>query len=696
MFQDALRAFDEAAAADPSSLEPALETGLLFLERYDGTSADTEIERVLSRNPRHARALVAKAKAMQFNGSMGVMETVEKALETNPRLVEALVFKARLHLAATDYEAAAEELEKALEINPASLEALSVRAAAAFLRGDVPAFEADRDHVATIAPDYPELFNDIAELAVNHRKYREAAELAARAVEIDPRSWRGLTLLGQNQLRLGRIEAGKANLERAYEGDPYNVWVFNTLGLVDSFENFGVFETDKFVLVLHDREDELLRPYVEEIAEDAFAALQERYAYTPPLPIRIEVYRDHADFSVRTLGLPGIGALGVSFGSVIAMDSPAAKRLGEFNWASTLWHEMAHVFHLGLTEHEVPRWFSEGLAVHEQHAARPGWGHQPSPGFLGRYKAGLFLPASKLDAGFVRPSYPEQVVDSYFLASIVFEYIEGRWGFDPILGMMHGYRDGKETEQLIEELLDVEPETFDDDFDRYFSGKFETALAALGPAESEHGESILPQSPSQAAVEEPGRFTARMEAGLEAYELGDLDEAEEQFRAALRLFPEYGGPSSPYWYLALIHERRGELERAAQALARLNALNESNYEARLKQSEILEQLGDSEGAASALESAVFIYPYEFELHERLARLHTELGQHEGRVRERKAILALDPVDRASAFYELALAQQAAGQRSEARRSVMNALEIAPSFDEALELLLELRGGGSER
>ncbi len=187
-----------------------------------------------------------------------------------------------------------------------------------------------------------------------------------------------------------------------------------------------------------------------------------------------------------------------------------------------------------------------------------------------------------------------------------------------------------------------------------------------------------------------------MEAGLEAYELGDLDEAEEQFRAALRLFPEYGGPSSPYWYLALIHERRGELERAAQALARLNALNESNYEARLKQSEILEQLGDSEGAASALESAVFIYPYEFELHERLARLHTELGQHEGRVRERKAILALDPVDRASAFYELALAQQAAGQRSEARRSVMNALEIAPSFDEALELLLELRGGGSER
>ena len=84
---------------------------------------------------------------------------------------------------------------------------------------------------------------------------------------------------------------------------------------------------------------------------------------------------------MRTLGETGLGALGVSFGSVLVMDSPAARERGEYNWASTLWHELAHAFHLAMTDHRVPRWFSEGLAVHEQRqgAARVGTSGRPSP-----------------------------------------------------------------------------------------------------------------------------------------------------------------------------------------------------------------------------------------------------------------------------------------------------------------------------
>ena len=40
-----------------------------------------------------------------------------------------------------------------------------------------------------------------------------------------------------------------------------------------------------------------------QVAEEAFATLSERYGYAPPLPIRVEVFPRHADFSVRTLGL---------------------------------------------------------------------------------------------------------------------------------------------------------------------------------------------------------------------------------------------------------------------------------------------------------------------------------------------------------------------------------------------------------
>ena len=47
-------------------------------------------------------------------------------------------------------------------------------------------------------------------------------------------------------------------------------------------------------------------------------------------PGQVEVYPDHEDFAVRTMGMPGLGALGVTFNNVIAMDSPSGRPPGSF------------------------------------------------------------------------------------------------------------------------------------------------------------------------------------------------------------------------------------------------------------------------------------------------------------------------------------------------------------------------------
>ena len=699
LFKDALRAYDEATAADPGDLEPRILVGELFLEKYDGTEADASLKAVLSRNPNHPRALLGMARAMEFNGTVGVIDKAKEALEHNPNLVAARVFKAWLHLEVENHAEARAEVQAALDVNPVSLEALSALAASHYLRGELSDYERIRNRVHELSPGYAEIYNDIAELSVKSRKYHEASRLASEAIALDPQSWRAHGILGTNQLRLGQIEDGRASLETAFEGDPYSVWFFNTLSLLDTFEHYAVLDDDpRFEFVLHEREADVLRPYIEQITSESFEALVERYGgYTPPLPIRLEVFPSHADFSVRTVGLAGIGALGVTFGSVLAMDSPSAQPLGDFNWASVLWHEMAHVFHLGLSEHEVPRWFSEGLAVHEQRRARPGWGHQPSPGFLGRYQEGLMLPVSQMNAGFVQPSYPQQVVDSYLQASLVFDFIETRWGFQPILDMLHGYRDGETTPGLVKRLLGIEMEDLDEDFDDYFQRRYESALNALAAPDASPGMAERPSSIedlTRLARENPDNFRVRLSAGAALFQADRLDEAEDHLRAALRLFPEYGGNDSPYWFLAQIHAERGETGLAAAALARLTALNESHYEAFLQHAMLLDEMGDVDGSAAALDAAVLIYPYEIELHERLARAHTERGDPSGAVRERRAVVALEPTDRAAAFYQLAHAYLDDGRRGEARRAVLQALEIAPNYEEALELLLELRAGGT--
>ena len=67
-----------------------------------------------------------------------------------------------------------------------------------------------------------------------------------------------------------------------------------------------------------------------------------------------------------------------------------------------------------------------------------------------------------------------------------------------------------------------------------------------------------------------------------------------------------------------------------------------------------------------------------------------LGETGKAVRERAAVVALNPVDRPQALYHLAVAQRDAGDVTAARRTVLRALEDAPHFERAQELLLSLR------
>ena len=699
LYQDALLAFDDAAEVDPDDLRPDLLAGELFLEKYKATDARESFKPVLERNSRHPRALFGQARILDFEGVGGSIDLVRQALEVNPHYVEARAFLASLYLKTDDYEKAREEAEEALEINPAHLEALSVLAAVHYVAGDMSAYGEVTDRVHALNPIYADLYTTLAEAAVSQRQYQTAVRLAQQAVALDPSSWWSYGVLGMNQMRTGAVEAGRQNLETAFAGDPYNPWYKNSLDLLDTFDFYERIRTEHFEIFIHEREAELLGPYAAVIAEEAFSALRERYGAVPPTPIRLEIYPNHSDFSVRTLGLTGLGALGVSFGSTLVMDSPSAQEAGNFNWASTLWHEVSHAFHLAMTDHRVPRWFTEGLAVHEQHRARSHWGLRASPGWLQAYQAERLHPVSRLNEGFIRPESNEQVVFSYYQASMVFDLIESRWGLDAILDMLEAYRNGASNSQVFRDVLGQSPEAFDETFDDYVRDRWGDRMRAVSLPEEGEGVRILHREGTGVeglrtwVLEDPGSFLAHLSLGKALFEERRFDEAELEFTAALSLFPEYGGLDSPYTYLARIHKERGELARAAGALRRLGFLAETLYPVHSQEAELWMELGDREAAATALEKVVEIVPFDMDAHQELAGLYEEFGDAAGAVRERKAILALDPTDRAEAHFRLAVALAQAGDRAGARSQVLRALEIAPSYEAALELLLDLRGGG---
>ncbi|MSR36100.1 MAG: tetratricopeptide repeat protein [Gemmatimonadetes bacterium] len=693
IFQDALLAFDQAAQAAPGDPLPRVLAGELFLEKYNGTEAHDSFKQALARNPNYPPALLGEARALDFDGATGGWVLTAKALETNPRSVAAHALRAAMALGAEDFSRSIEEAETALTLNAASRDALAVLAAARFLSGDQKGFETARERALAINPADADFFQTVAEMSVQHRRYADAVAMAARGVALDSLAWGTRGLLGMNQLRVGAITEGRANVERAFAGDPYNVWFKNTLDLLDTFTRYRAVRTPHFELFLRQDEADLLEPYVRSLAEEAYTALAGRYGAEPQIPIRLELFPRHADFSVRALGLSGLGALGVAFGPVLVMDSPSAHEPGEFNWGSTLWHELSHAFHLGMTGNRVPRWFTEGLAVHEQRAGRPGWGFPVSLSFLQAYRDEKLPKPSELNQGFMRPAYPEQVIHSYFMASLVFAWMEETHGKDAALRMLRGYGEGKDTPSLIRDVLGMGLSEFDRDVDHYIRTRYADAFRSTAPIDGAPTMDAPLTALQAAARQHPGSFPIRLRLGQLLMEAGQPDDAEVELKEALELFPTYAEVDGPYLYLARIHRGRGELDKAANALVQLGNLNESAYEVHLIEADVRKEMGDLEGAAQALERAILVNPYEIGLHQKLAEIETGLARHEDAVRERRAVVALNPVDRADAHYRLARALLEAGRRDDARREVLRALEAAPNYEHAQDLLLELRGSG---
>ena len=693
LLRDALRAFDEALALDPDNLEAHLGIGSLFVRTYQIVDAQEAFREVLTRRSRDPRALLGVAEALQVEGSARAGELVDQALEVNPNLVAARVLRARIRFAAEDLEGAEEDLEAALEVDPTSSAARAVLAAMHFAGGRQAEFDAVTANVLALNPHDAGYFVTVAELAATRRYYAEAAAFAARGVGVDSLAWSAYGTQGLNQLRVGEMAGGRENLETAFGGDPYNLWFKNTLDLLDVMDGFETAGSERIQVFVDPEDGQALALYLLEVSERAYETLSERYGHWPRTPLRVEAFRRSADFSVRTVGLAGLGALGVAFGRVVAMDSPSARGPGGYHWASTLWHEMAHVVHLEMTGHRVPRWLSEGLAVHEERLAGPGWGSRPGLPFLASYLDGRFRPPSELSQSFVRPRFPEEIGFAYVLGSLVSEWVESEWGFAGIRGMLTGYGEGLSHREVLEREFGLGPGAFDAAFDEWvrerYPGGFAAADAARELREIEAEVRGDPEWLEERVAARPEDVESRL--ALARIRIGEerTEEAEELLREARARFPENPDPRGPSRLLGGLLAERGDTAGAIEALEAHLAVAADDYGAHLELAELREAGGDRAGTARALERAIEVYPFEIPVHERLAGLYRELGEAEAEVREQRVILALAPVDRTGALYELADALYRAGAVEEARERVLEALELAPRYPEAQDLLLRL-------
>ncbi len=662
-YREANEEFRRAVAERPRDPDRKVRWGRLLLERFNPGEAAELFQEALRVNPRHAAALVGLALVAANGFEQKAVELARRALEADPACVEARVLLARMALEDGDQERARAEAAAALELWGEALDAMAVLAAAEWIADREPGVWLER--ALRVNPRYGRIYAVGARFLVLNRRYADAVQLYRKALELDPALSDVRSELGINLMRLGRDEEARRQLERAYDEGHRDAPTVNALRLLDGANNFVLEKQGLLELKLHRKEAAVLGPYVRAEATRALTALQSKYRVRLEQPVRIELYPDHEDFAVRTLGMPGLGALGVTFERAVAMDSPSARKPGSFHWAATLWHELNHVVVLTRVNNRAPRWFVEGLAVWEESQASPEWGERLTPEILTAIREKKLLPAADLDRGFVRPSYPGQIVVSYYQAGKLCEFISREWGFEALLRMLDAFAARRSTSEAIREALGITG----DEVDRRFLAWLEQSL--------------------RVPLEAFPTWRERMKRLAEAARAGRHEEIIREGPAVRDLYPEYTEAGSAYELLAAAHlavgdkgAARAELERYARAGGRdpawLRQLGELEREA-----------GRTAEALAALRRWLYVDPMNEEVHRRLGDLLLEQGQAEEAMREYRAVLALGPTDLAAAHYALARACRAAGRIEEAKEQVLAALEAAPGYRPAQKLLLEL-------
>lgn len=752
-FDGANDTYRDAVNADKKYYPANLEWGELFLSKYSAGNAEQSFDEVLKHNPHHPDALagMATVKLTSSYDLARASKYLEKALAVNPKHVPSLLVRAGVEIDQNQWKAAKATIKQVLAINPLSFPGHSLLATIYWLRDDTKNYEATRKKVFAANPEFAEFYHIIGRSAVREHRYKAAIGLEKEAVKVDPKYYEAMQAIGTGYLRLGQEKTGIKWLAKAWKGDQYNARTLNTLELFDKVipREYSFKKTKYFKFRYHNNEKAFLERHIEPLLNKAFEDMARRYKFTPKLPVIIELFQNPDHYSVRTVGLPNLGALGVCFGQVITAMSPT---VGNLNWGMVLWHELAHVWAIQMSRSRVPRWFTEGLSEYETLVARPEWRRENDADVYRALQAGTLPSVAELNFGFMKPSM-NQVIVAYYLSAVTIEYIVNRWGFDKIPQALRLFGKNKETPAVIKAITGLEVAEFDKQFRAYllkrlrpYKGtwviptegfgnvtKLEIAVAAkpkdaqmhanLSMGYYQQGNIRKAKASADAAIalDKTNKLAlylsaeiaykmrrnadakkhylslvsnggdnadVRMRLGIVEQRLSNNQAAIKQYCAAKKLDPER---SFPYMQLAGIYRRTGKPLDALRELEGYVMLEQMIYAPTRQLVNSYAKLKRWDKVRTYGQLAVYINPTNAEMFITLGKAWLPVDPNKSIFNYQSALLSRPKLRRpALAHIGMARAYWAKKDKRRARAALKKAFRTEPANAEALELKKKIR------
>ncbi len=670
-----------------------LAAGRLALEKHDYKLAAEWYQKGLKHFPKDPDLLWGVARAYKPSDRAKMMSSLKAALKVNPSHAPSYLLMADHLIDSESYDAALEKVKQALKTNPDHPKAWAYRAVMAHLKSK-PAKEARfREKALAFWETNPEVDYLIGFKLSQKYRFREGAEYQRLALEKDPDYLPAKIQLAQDLLRLGKEDQGWALAKEVREADQYNVRAYNLLTLKDKLESFTTLTNRHFVLRMEPKEAALYGDRALELLGKARDRLAEKYGVDLKERTVVEIFPEQKDFGVRTFGMPdNPGYLGVCFGDVITMNSPASQTANPRNWEAVLWHEFCHVITLNRTRNKMPRWLSEGISVFEEKQADSTWGQSMTPQYRRMILNGELTPIQDLSAAFLAPKSGRHLQFAYYEASLVVEFLVREFGLKTLKDVLTELGEGREVyAALADHTVPLKP--LEERFESY--AKEKARELGSGFNWKKPGGAILDGSdPAWEALSPNNYWVLRRKAerliGEEKWK-----RAKKPLKRLIEGFSEGSQPlAAVYRRLARVHRELGESEAEYQVLKKLAACDSEAIEAYRRLMKLASERGDWEVVAQTAGRYLAVSPlrslpfrYQAEAQEALGHPRQAMGAYRKR-------LKLSPTDPAAIHFRLARLMQQTDTPG-VKRQVLKTLEHAPRFRKAHAMLLDQVSGSNQ-
>ncbi len=507
-FHDANMVLEEAESLAPAPKgewladDVLLLRGAMFLEKYAQQDAAETFGLILARDPWHPDALVGMAR-VHLHGLRFAEASrhAQEALQVDPQNPDAHAALGRIALIEGRRDEARERgKDQALGVNPHHFGGLAVLAGLAIAEDDTKAYAKWRDEALALDPRGRDFFLALADILGFLHLYPESDRILRDGAKRAPDDPYIRSALGLNLLRLGKEEQGREALSAAWKSDKFNERTRNMLDLYEQTidRHYGEKVDGDLTVRLPTEDREFIEPGLLASVRGSRDALDRHYGMKAGA-LRLEFYADSQSFSVRTVGVPSLGAIAVCFGPVITFMGPYS---GAYNIDMVVRHELGHTYAIALSGGRVPRWFTEGLSEWESEEANPAWARESAELLSQARRAGKLRRLSELELAFIRAENGMMMEVAYATAAYAMRYLGRTYGRPALVEILKGYRTGAHTDELFSTHLGKDMATVEKEFEAWFFAELDKKISGWEPSpqgEEDERDALLKKALGQAS-----------------------------------------------------------------------------------------------------------------------------------------------------------------------------------------------------